>query len=153
MSSYLSRAADWVTAHERLLRERWEGQGTSLSDYHRFELRRFLVSLLWEAPALMEAPLPPVIADLLTTPTTPLAALLSEGDQPDWQSIGDERDIALAYGRAINRVMVACQRHDFNRDQTTLLADAKARIETAAQARTKLLMDTLTSQQSPLLGR
>ncbi len=148
--SYLFRAADWVTAHERLLSERWEGQGNPLSNYHQFELRRFLVTLLQETPALMEAALPPVITDLLTAPTTPLIAWLPEGDQPSWPSAGDERDISLAYGRAISRVMVVCQRHDFNRDPATLLADAKARIETVAKARAKHLMDTLPLQQSPV---
>lgn len=143
VEQYVQLACDWVSRHERQLSERLSDQGTRLSNYHRFELRRLLVTMLHDAPELLLAPLPPAIADVLTSPKAGLTALMLDGDPPDWHSAGDDLDIRLAYGRAVNRVMAVCQQHDFGRDPDTLLADALARIEQAALSHASRLSDVL----------
>lgn len=152
VEQYVQLACDWVSRHERQLSERLSDQGTRLSDYHRFELRRLLVTMLHDAPELMREPLPPAIADVLTSPMAGLTALMLDGDPPGWHSAGDDLDIRFAYGRAVNRVMAVCQQHDFGRDPDNLLADALACIEQAGSSYASRLLDVLQGGQDPVDG-
>lgn len=174
VSAYVDRATGWIEATTDALTQQWsasfkpddrepaEPPGSAangshsepeLSDYHRYELARTLVSALQQRPELLDHLEPNPMAALLATP--PRSRQTPYGSAEPWVSAGEAADWQWAWSRALARVMETAMDHDFNRELPVLLADARAAIADVIERQIQPFAETfgptrtLTSNPNP----
>jgi hypothetical protein len=147
VTRYVERATVWIEATTRELEQRWregaaapEGEALALSDYHRYEIARGLVSTLRQRPEWLEQVEPAHMAAWLTAPsprwsTAPPAT--------DWVSAGAAMDRRMAWSRTLARVLETAVDHPFNRELNEVLEDARVALVEAVEHQTQALTGRL----------
>lgn len=148
VKEYLPRASQWLAecAHQlatQLLRNAGLDPATAvLSGYHQYEVHRLLAALIERNPDWVSQRSPEKLAALLAPPLPANAAWSSE-ERRDWASAGESLDLEWGYARALARITVAMLEHDFHRDRSAVLADARAVLARAATERADRLRQRL----------
>lgn len=148
VKEYLPRASQWLAecAHQlatQLLRNAGLDPATVvLSGYHQYEVHRLLAALIERNPDWVSQRSPEKLAALLAPPLPANAAWSSE-ERRDWASAGESLDLEWGYARALARITVALLEHDFHRDRSAVLADARAVLARAATERADRLRQRL----------
>ena len=140
VKGYVERATVWIEATTRELEQHWqagavapEGETPVLSDYHRYEIARWLVSALRQRPEWLEQIEPACMATLLATPAQngPIAP-----PPTDWVSAGAALDRRMAWSRTLARVLETAVDHPFNRELDAVLEDARGTLVDAVERQT-----------------
>ncbi|NJN48447.1 MAG: hypothetical protein HC808_20515 [Candidatus Competibacteraceae bacterium] len=108
----------------------------TLSDYHRYEVARILVTALEKLPAMVETIEPQQLAEWLAQ--SPPSFLNEPPAAQPWQSAGADNDLKMAWSRALMRVMDAAIQAPFNRELPALLDDARQAIAQETERQTQL---------------
>jgi hypothetical protein len=147
VKGYVERATVWIEATTRELEQRWqagaaapEGETPALSEYHRYEIARWLVSALRQRPEWLEQVEPASMATLLATPAQngPIAP-----PPTDWVSAGAALDRRMAWSRTLARVLETAVDHPFNRELDAVLEDARGTLVDAVERQTERLRAAL----------
>lgn len=147
VKDYVERATVWIEATTRELEQRWqagaaapEGETSVLSDYHRYEIARWLVSALRQRPEWLEQVEPAYMATLLATPAQ--NGLIAP-PTTDWVSAGAALDQRMAWSRTLARVLETAVDHPFNRELDEVLEDARGTLVDAVERQTERLSEAL----------
>ena len=142
VARYEKRATAWIEATTRELERRWAGADAApaLSDYHRYEIARVLISTLQRQPDGVDRTDPAVMAACLAAPSQTLPAA---SPAPEWVSAGAAADVHMAWSRTLARVLETAVETPFNRELDVLLADARAAIANAVERQTQSLAGAL----------
>ncbi|MCC8999036.1 MAG: hypothetical protein LM522_05990, partial [Candidatus Contendobacter sp.] len=132
VTRYEERATAWIEATTRELERHWAGADAApgLSEYHRYEIARTLVSMLQHQPDGVNRTDPAVMAACLAAPSQTLPAA---PPVPEWVSAGAAADVHMAWSRTLARVLETAVKTPFNRDLDVLLIDARTAIASAVE--------------------
>ena len=148
VEEYLPRAGQWLADcaryfATRLLRNAGLDPATAvLSGYHQYEIHRLLAALIERNPDWVSQRSPETLATLLA-PSLLADARWPPEERREWVSAGAALDVEWGYARALARIAVAALEHDFNRDRSAVLADARAVLACAAAERVDRLRQRL----------
>ncbi len=148
VEDYLPRASRWLAESARhlaarLLRNAGLDPATAvLSGYHQYEIHRLLAALIERNPDWVHQRAPETLAALLAPPV-PADVRWPPEERRDWVSASAALDVEWGYARALARIAVAALEHDFNRDRSAVLVDARAVLACAAAERADRLRQRL----------
>ena len=153
VADYLPHASRWLAESARHLAARLlqnaglDPATATLSGYHQYEVHRLLATLIERNPDWVHQRSPEPLAALLAPPLAAGGGWPPE-ERPDWVSAGAALDVEWGYARALARVAVAALEHDFNRDRSAVLADARAVLARAATERADRVRQRLELDES-----